>query len=117
KPVKKLLLEKALPFYKRFRALRSDDPESQVALWDQLSRVGYITHEIGRHDEARKAYEQARDISTRLLKDHPTVARYRNDLPRTQNNLGVLLGAEGKGTEDRAADRQRSAIRARMETA
>src|SRR5262249_39660497 len=45
--VRKLLLEKALPFYRRFRELRGDDAQSRAELAEHLYRVGLITSEIG----------------------------------------------------------------------
>src|SRR5262249_780534 len=46
-PVRRLLLEKALPFYKRFHEARGDDPAARAELADQWFRVAYITTEIG----------------------------------------------------------------------
>src|SRR5262249_52414981 len=112
--VRKLLLEKALPFYKRFRDAGRDDPKAREELADQYFRVGYITDEIGNKVEARKAYDQSRDIMEKLAKANPKVTLYQSDLAATLNNLGTLLSDEGKRTEALAAYTQARDIGARL---
>ena len=51
KDVKKLLMEKALPFYKNFRSQRPDDPKLDEETDAQIDRVAYILNEIGAKDE------------------------------------------------------------------
>ena len=84
KEVKKLLLEKALPFYMNFRLQRADAGAGRADLVDQLFRIAYIMTEIGHPAAARQAYEQAKEILEMLVKDYPDVPRYRTLLAATQ---------------------------------
>ncbi|MFL5241407.1 MAG: protein kinase domain-containing protein [Gemmataceae bacterium] len=57
--VRKLLLEKALPFYEGFKIQRSEDPSIPKELGEVFFRVGYISKEIGQRDRAKEAYDKA----------------------------------------------------------
>jgi serine/threonine-protein kinase len=57
--VRRLLLEKALPFYEGFQAQRPDDPALQPTLAANYYRVAYILAELGRQPEAQVAYDKA----------------------------------------------------------
>jgi serine/threonine-protein kinase len=88
--VRKLLLEKALPFYERFRARRQDDPGIRAELADNHFRVGYIMDEMGRNADAERAYEDALRLREPLAHDHPEVPQYRAALATTYIALGVF---------------------------
>src|SRR5262249_7313413 len=94
--VRKFLLEKALPFYRRFREVKADEARPWVERAEQYFRVGYITSEIGNKTEARKAYAQAEKLLRSLVADNPADTEYRTNLAKTLNNMGNLLQAEGK---------------------
>jgi serine/threonine-protein kinase len=74
--VRKLLLEKALPFYRQFKERRPDDPAVQEDLAAISFRLGFISNELGSPSEARAAYTTARELYERLAKWHPDVASY-----------------------------------------
>jgi hypothetical protein len=74
--VRQLLLKKALPFYKGFRAQRPDDRFLQAEHADQLFRVAFITQEIGQKEDALHGYEEARAFYAKLAKAHPDVPEY-----------------------------------------
>jgi serine/threonine-protein kinase len=97
--VRKLLLEKALPFYERFRAQRQDDPRIRGEMADNHFRVGYITAELGRNADAQQSYGDARRLFEQLAKAHPEVTKYQADLAGTFNNLGVLQAESGRRDE------------------
>jgi serine/threonine-protein kinase len=94
-----LLLRKTLPFYKNFREQRPDDRALQQEEALQWFRVGYIEKELLRANEAKQAYERARGLFEALVKAHPHVHEYQNDLARTYNHLGIVLYALGKREE------------------
>jgi serine/threonine-protein kinase len=96
KAVKKLLLEKTLPFYERFRTQKPDDTNLADRQAEYLLRVAYITDEIDRKAEAVKSYEKARDVWLALSETHPEVPRYRSQLASAWNNLGIVQGHTGK---------------------
>jgi serine/threonine-protein kinase len=101
--VRKLLLEKALPFYERFRALRQDDPQIRAELADNYFRVGYINHVIHRNADAQQSYGEALRLLEQLARAHPEVTAHRASLALTYYDLGVLQQAS-----DRRAEAERS---------
>jgi serine/threonine-protein kinase len=86
--VRRLLLEKALPFYEGFQAQRPDDPALQPALADNYFRVAYILAELGRHADAQVAYDKAALLYAQLSAAHPDVPNYQHGLAKTYTNLG-----------------------------
>src|SRR5262249_47049636 len=111
--VRKLLLKKALPFYKQFRT-RRDDVRSRQDLADQNFRIGYITDEIGNKVEARRAYKQAERLYRALIKGRPTAPQYQIHLAVIRTNMGILRQAEGKREEALAAFRAARHIRQKL---
>src|SRR5262249_4427061 len=55
-----------------------------------LTNMGVLLEDEGKRQEALKAYEQARDIAAKLVKDHPEVPVFRNDLAGTLYNTAIL---------------------------
>jgi serine/threonine-protein kinase len=97
--VRKLLLEKALPFYEQFRVRGQDDPQIRAEMADNHFRVGYITSEIGRSADAQQSYAEASRLLEQLAKEHPEVTKYQADLAGTCNNLGILQQRSGQRAE------------------
>jgi serine/threonine-protein kinase len=114
KEAKKLLLEKTLPFYRRFRSQRPDDRGLQQEEAEQLYRVAYIEQTLGHSSDALKAYRQARVLAARLVHDHPDVPRYQRDLAHMHNNMGVMLSSQGKRDEALKEHRQALDIREKL---
>jgi serine/threonine-protein kinase len=107
--VRRLLLEKTLPFYRSFSTQKPDDPALAVEQADHLFRVAYITAEIASKANALASYEQAREILDGLVKGHPEVAEYQAARARIWNNLGLLHSAAGRQTP--ALDSYRQALK------
>jgi serine/threonine-protein kinase len=97
--VRKLLLEKALPFYERFRAQRPDDPEIRAETAENHYRVGYIAAELGRNADAQQVYGQALRLLEQLAQEHPDVTQYQDHLAWTYTNLGILQEQSGRRAE------------------
>jgi tetratricopeptide (TPR) repeat protein/tRNA A-37 threonylcarbamoyl transferase component Bud32 len=93
---RKLLLERALPFYQGFKDRRGDDPAVLAGLARNRLKVAYITREIGRQNDALRACEQARDLLSRLVAAHPDVAEYIADLAKAYHNLGNVQHDTGQ---------------------
>jgi tetratricopeptide (TPR) repeat protein len=110
---KKLLLKTTLPFYKAFRLQGPDDRRLQFEEAVQLGNVGYIEQILGDR-KAAAAYEQAREIFSRLAAGHPEVPLYQQEWANTRNNLGVLLHGLGMGEEALREYRRVREIRARL---
>jgi tetratricopeptide (TPR) repeat protein len=96
---RKLLLKKALPFYRNFRAQKPDDPDLRYGEAEQWFRVGYIEQALGEPAEARRAFDKARDLCRELVEAHPDVSEYRGQLAATHFNLGSLLAERGERRE------------------
>jgi serine/threonine-protein kinase len=97
--VRKLLLEKALPFYDKFRAQRLDDPQIRAEMADNYGRVGYINYVLGRNDAAERSYVEALRLHEELGKAHPDVPEYQAELAKGYTNLGVIQAKLGRGAE------------------
>src|SRR5262249_42568045 len=97
--LKRLLLEKALPFYQQFRAARPGDPGLQRDVWRQHFRVGYIQYELGSREEALHSYRQAEQAARQLVKAQPGVPEYQDGLAGTLINLGYVQRDLGQPAE------------------
>jgi serine/threonine-protein kinase len=96
-PVRRLLLERALPFYEGFRVQRPDDPEVREELAVNSYRAGWIIIQLGGDlDKALKYSRRARDLGEQLVREHPEVARHWKDLAKSCNNIGVVHGMKGE---------------------
>ncbi len=109
--VRKLLLEKALPFYEQFSIQKPDDEALLFEKGRNYFRVGYITETIGRKDQAIKWYEQARAALAELLRRDGANDDYRLDLGRVTDNLGVLQRDTGRRQEALASLNQARELR------
>jgi tetratricopeptide (TPR) repeat protein/tRNA A-37 threonylcarbamoyl transferase component Bud32 len=85
--VKKLLLQKTLPFYKSFVRRTPEDAKLLAQQADYLLRVADITAYIDRKAESIASFEQARDVFERLIEAEPEVARHKAYLALTYNKL------------------------------
>jgi serine/threonine-protein kinase len=94
--VRKLLLEKTLPFYKNFRSQKPDDLDLKRQQAEQLFRVGIIEHTLGRPREALDAYREAGIVYAELADAHPAETRYRQNVGRALNNQGDMLDRLGE---------------------
>src|SRR5262249_3045267 len=95
KAVKRLLLQKALPFYENFRVQRPQDPAIQEEIADIAFRVGYITDEIGRKAEALASFQEALRLYSALLDKYPEVIQYQAELALSHYNLGLVQSETG----------------------
>jgi serine/threonine-protein kinase len=94
--VRKLLLEKALPFYQGFLNQRPDDKSILFEIGRNRFRVGYIIDVIGKKSDAIESYEAARVVFASLLQDDAQNENYLSDLGSITNNLGVLRRDTGE---------------------
>jgi tetratricopeptide (TPR) repeat protein len=109
--VRRLLLEKTLPFYEHFTKHSPTDASLEARQADYLFRVANITQEIGSKAEALAKYEQARAVWLRLTEAHPESLDYRAGLAATLNNLGGLQAQAGKPEEALQSHQQARDIR------
>jgi eukaryotic-like serine/threonine-protein kinase len=93
--VRRALLEKALAFYQAFLQEKSADPAIRVETGMAFRRVGAIQHLLGRHDQAKEAYDQGIALLEALTGELPRVAPYRYELARCYWSRGSLLKDTG----------------------
>jgi serine/threonine-protein kinase len=93
---RRLLLEKALPFYEGFRSRRPGEAQTDVGGASNLCRLANILDVLGRKPEALAKFEQARDIWEKLAAAHPETPQYQCGLARTYNNFAHLHRSSGK---------------------
>jgi serine/threonine-protein kinase len=105
-PVRRLLLERALPFYESFQVQRPDDPGVREELAANYHRVGFITGQVGRDADAVAAFRRAQEAWSHLAEEKPAEVRYQVELARTGNDLGLVLWNTGKSDEALAAYRK-----------
>jgi serine/threonine-protein kinase len=115
--VRKLLLQKTLPFYKSFVRRTPEDVQLLARQADYLLRVAEITARIDRKAESIASFEQARDIFERLIQAEPEVARHKAYLALTCNNLAFHQRDLGRRAEaltnfERARDIRQKLIQA-----
>jgi tetratricopeptide (TPR) repeat protein len=79
-PLRRELLQSALAFYQDFLKERGDDPALRGDLAAAYLRVGNIRSELGEGAEARKAWEQARELYEALTKAAPESVEWRHGL-------------------------------------
>jgi tetratricopeptide (TPR) repeat protein len=102
-PVRKRLLGKALGFYQDFLTKRADDPRVSAEAGLAYDRMGGIRELLGKEDAtARENYAQAITMLTSLVKTYDGEPRYRRELARSYNHLGILLKklAQSEESED-----------------
>jgi serine/threonine-protein kinase len=120
--VRRLLLAKALPFYEGFRTQHADNQGLEAELAGTYDKVGTITAEIGRQQEALDALERARQLVDRLVTTSPNEPSYQAELARIHLRLAAVQStmdrsAEADQTYDRAIALWRQLTGAHPETA
>jgi serine/threonine protein kinase len=114
-PQERAYLERTLERWKSFAARQGDDERSRAIRGEGHHRVASLWQRLGRPQEARAAYETARDLRSGLVAAFPDVPRYRRDLADTHDGLGVLLRNLGAHAPARAENE--AALELRLELA
>jgi serine/threonine-protein kinase len=96
--VRRLLLEKALPFYQEFKSQSPDNLELLAEEGTNFYRVASITAEIDDKSKAVDPYQKAHDRFSVLAGHYPesksNLARISNDFAKLQRDLGKRWEAE-----------------------
>jgi serine/threonine-protein kinase len=114
RPLRKELLQTAVPFYERFVAQRADDPELQAELGHTRIRLGAITREIDAPDKAIASYQQARELFTRLVERYPERLEYGQALAKALSELAMLYEAVGRQAQADETCNQAFRLRQRL---
>jgi tetratricopeptide (TPR) repeat protein len=86
-PLRRKLLEQALPFYKALVARKNDDPELRIELANAHLRWGTIASDLGSKEEAEINLKTAADQFGVLLQGEPANLEARVGLVRTHQAL------------------------------
>jgi tetratricopeptide (TPR) repeat protein len=105
-PLRKELLETAVPFYRKFAEGRSDDPEAEAARGRAYHRLALVRDAMGEKEEALAEYEAAQAIFTKLVAEYPDVPAYQFDLAKNYQNRGLSLAVLGKLDEAESSFRK-----------
>jgi tetratricopeptide (TPR) repeat protein len=100
-PDERAYLEAILRRWQAFAAQEGDDEQSRALRGEGHAQVARLWQKLGRLDEARGEYEQARDIRQELAEQTPAPPQAQLDLALTRGNLGAVLYALGKWDEAR----------------
>jgi tetratricopeptide (TPR) repeat protein len=104
------ILERALA---RLQDLLGEEPGDQEVrrhtAWAH-ARVGEVCRQLGRSDQAEKAFGHALAVQAALADEHPGEPSFRRDLALTYNNLGILLKDRGRLAEAEQAGRKAIAL-------
>jgi serine/threonine-protein kinase len=79
-PLRKELLEAALPYYRGFAAEAQDDPALSAELARAYYRLGKITEAVGTQEDAIAAYRKSHDLWEQLVGDHADEDAYQSEL-------------------------------------
>src|SRR5262249_62040190 len=89
-PLRKKLLEAAVPFYQWFTEQKPGEATLEARGWAQ-DRLARVRMELGDREAARKDFERMQASFARLTADFPTVPEYRLGLGMSHHRLGILL--------------------------
>jgi tetratricopeptide (TPR) repeat protein len=95
-PLRKKLLTDTLSYYDRLAQQKNDDAAIQLDLAFNNQTVGIVTSEIGKLDDALKAYQKAEALFEKLRRSQPEHTQNRNSLAANHLYVGLLQYATGQ---------------------
>jgi len=95
----KKFLTQVLTYYKEFTGEQAEDEQSRSRTAAAAFRVGLIEYRLGRKAESAAAFQMARDEYLALAAKFPAIPKYRQELARSRQCLGIQLADLGKGAE------------------
>jgi serine/threonine protein kinase len=87
-PLRRELLESAIPFYQEFVKQQQGDPELEAERGRAFGDLAVLREDLGQLDQALAAYEQRLAIFERLAADFPAKPAYRQEVAQTYRNIG-----------------------------
>jgi tetratricopeptide (TPR) repeat protein len=90
RPLRKQLLETALPFYEKLVRKHADDLAVRAERAAAYERLGLLTKEIGDQERALAHFQQAQTLFTQLAEAQPQESKHQESLANLCNELGGL---------------------------
>jgi eukaryotic-like serine/threonine-protein kinase len=92
-PLRAKLLKEPQEFFKRLRDRLQIDKEASRNSLDRLGAANFelaqLTSDIGDRQDAVASFKESLAIRERLVREYPTVTRFRSDLALTYRNMGA----------------------------
>jgi tetratricopeptide (TPR) repeat protein len=110
RPLRRELLQTAVPFYERFLERRSDDPAVRAELGQASLRLADVTREIGDVTQALARSEQAVGFFAPLARDYPEERGHQRGLASSFRLSGDIYRAVGRTADAEGAYRQGLAV-------
>jgi tetratricopeptide (TPR) repeat protein len=105
-PVRKVLLEKALVFYRKFLHDQGDSAPVRHEVGQAYRRVGEINQMLGYHAEAEAAYRRALEVQSQLVEESSGDPEHRRQLAKSHFHLGNLYQTTDRVAEAEAAHKE-----------
>jgi serine/threonine protein kinase len=109
-PGQKQFLARVLPYYRELAGEQADDEPTRHRIADAALGVSVIEWNLGRREESEVASRQAMALFTELVREHPSVALYRQRQAFSLYHLGRALQFRSRLDEVAAAYHQALAI-------
>jgi tetratricopeptide (TPR) repeat protein len=97
-------------FLKKFVQLRGEEAMFQVERGKAYLQLGKYTQHLGTRANAVDSYQQALEIFTGLVRDHPEVPEYKALKARSHRELGLMYRGTGRRDEAEQAYQQALAL-------
>jgi serine/threonine protein kinase/Tfp pilus assembly protein PilF len=112
----KAFLRKIIQDFEGFAAITAEDADSRAIRAEGYFRVGTMRARLGEMAGAETAYRDALALQRHLTADFPNRPEFRQNLAKTQNNLGILLCDTGRLAEGETAFRDALALQKQLTT-
>ena len=97
--LKRVVRQVEVLFLQKFVQLRGEEATFQVERGKAYLQLGECTQYLGTRAEAIGPYEQALEIFTALVRDHPEVPEYKALQARSHRELGLMYRGTGQRDE------------------
>jgi len=105
-PLRKRLLESAVPFYRKLAEERPGDARQQATRGRAYGRLAAIYHEMGAHGQALEAVDERVAIFRQLATDFPGEIDYRREQLQAHLQRAVVLRQLGRLDDARRANEE-----------
>jgi serine/threonine-protein kinase len=112
--VRRKLLEDAAEFYERFAEEEEADAEVRLEQGRICGRLGDVYRELGREDDAEKAYERAKTIFASLVEARPDSAHALQGLAAAHFQMGRLCVGSNRRDDAKNAFQESLRLNARL---